>query len=108
MSLVFQSASQVVALMWMMVVLFAVEIHMTLFSRFAPHSQDVPVALIDALRQAHRLVIFSGAGMSAESGIPTFREAMHGNLTHKNWHRLKDGTKTRRVSGPGMNGGVAW
>ena len=61
-----------------MVVLFAVEIHMTLFSRFAPHSQDVPVALIDALRQAHRLVIFSGAGMSAESGIPTFREAMHG------------------------------
>lgn len=39
---------------------------------------EVPAALLDALRLARRLVIFSGAGMSAESGIPTFREAMHG------------------------------
>lgn len=41
-------------------------------------SFGVPGALIDALIQARRLVIFSGAGMSAESGIPTFRDAMHG------------------------------
>lgn len=38
----------------------------------------VPAALLDALRRARRVVIFSGAGMSAESGIPTFRDAMHG------------------------------
>ena len=39
---------------------------------------EVPAGLLDALRPACRLVIFSGAGMSAESGIPTFRDAMHG------------------------------
>ena len=45
----------------------------------SPYSlPDVPAALLDALRRARRLVIFSGAGMSAESGIPTFRDAMHG------------------------------
>lgn len=51
---------------------------MTLLNPFTSHSQEVPLALMDALRQAHRTVIFSGAGMSAESGIPTFRDAMHG------------------------------
>jgi len=45
----------------------------------SPYSlPEVPAALLDALRRARRLVIFSGAGMSAESGIPTFRDAMHG------------------------------
>ena len=39
---------------------------------------DVPVAMLNALRQARRLVILTGAGMSAESGIPTFRDAMTG------------------------------
>ena len=38
----------------------------------------VPAAMLNALRQAHRLVILTGAGMSAESGVPTFRDAMHG------------------------------
>lgn len=51
---------------------------MTLLNPFTSHSQEVPLALMEALRQAHRIVIFSGAGMSAESGIPTFRDAMHG------------------------------
>jgi len=30
------------------------------------------------LRSAHRVVVFTGAGASAESGIPTFREALTG------------------------------
>ena len=38
----------------------------------------VPAAMLNALRHAHRLVILTGAGMSAESGVPTFRDAMHG------------------------------
>lgn len=32
----------------------------------------------DVLRQAKRLVVLTGAGMSKESGIPTFREAQDG------------------------------
>ena len=35
-------------------------------------------ALLDALRQARHIVVFSGAGISAESGIPTFRDKMTG------------------------------
>lgn len=34
-----------------------------------------PEVLIKALLRARRIVIFTGAGMSAESGIPTFRSA---------------------------------
>ena len=30
------------------------------------------------LREAHRIVVFTGAGVSAESGIPTFRDALTG------------------------------
>lgn len=32
----------------------------------------------NALRRAHRVVVFTGAGMSADSGIATFRDAMSG------------------------------
>ncbi|MEV1142311.1 NAD-dependent deacylase [Micromonospora sp. NPDC049799] len=32
----------------------------------------------DLLRRARRAVVFSGAGMSAESGVPTFRDALTG------------------------------
>jgi len=41
-----------------------------------PHAY--PDALITALRQAKHLVVFTGAGVSAESGIPTFRDALTG------------------------------
>lgn len=34
--------------------------------------------LIQLLRQAHRVVVLTGAGISAESGIPTFRQAQTG------------------------------
>lgn len=32
----------------------------------------------EMLRSAHHIVIFTGAGMSAESGVPTFRDALSG------------------------------
>ncbi|HSW23348.1 MAG TPA: NAD-dependent deacylase [Burkholderiaceae bacterium] len=35
-------------------------------------------ALRERLREAQRLLVLSGAGMSAESGIPTFRDALTG------------------------------
>lgn len=38
----------------------------------------LPAALLDLLARARRVVAFSGAGMSAESGVPTFRDAQTG------------------------------
>lgn len=40
-------------------------------TQFAP-------ALIEALRRAERVLFFTGAGTSAESGLPTFRDAQTG------------------------------
>ncbi len=37
--------------------------------------------LLARLRQAKRVVVFTGAGVSAESGIPTFRDALTGLWT---------------------------
>ncbi len=39
---------------------------------------EIPQELIDALRAADCVTVLSGAGVSAESGIPTFREAKTG------------------------------
>jgi NAD-dependent deacetylase len=39
---------------------------------------DVPAELADTLRKAERLTVLTGAGISAESGVPTFREAQTG------------------------------
>jgi NAD-dependent deacetylase len=38
----------------------------------------LPSDLIAALRAAKKVVVFTGAGVSAESGIPTFRDALTG------------------------------
>ncbi len=38
----------------------------------------VPDAIVDLARAAGRLAVLTGAGMSAESGIPTFRDAQTG------------------------------
>lgn len=38
----------------------------------------VPSALQDALAAARRIVVLTGAGISAESGVPTFRDAQTG------------------------------
>ncbi|KGD89305.1 NAD-dependent deacetylase [Achromobacter sp. RTa] len=42
-----------------------------------PH-QDIPATLARALQEARRVVVFTGAGVSAESGIATFRDALTG------------------------------
>lgn len=39
---------------------------------------SIPRSLIRALRTRERVVVLTGAGVSAESGIPTFREAQSG------------------------------
>jgi len=43
-----------------------------------PDSLSFPAALIDALRAARSVVVLTGAGVSAESGVPTFRDAQSG------------------------------
>jgi NAD-dependent deacetylase len=45
---------------------------------------DIPAALLAALRDARHVCILTGAGVSAESGVPTFREAQDGL-----WARFK-------------------
>ena len=39
---------------------------------------NFPSALIDAMRNARRVAALTGAGVSAESGVPTFRDAQTG------------------------------
>ncbi len=39
---------------------------------------EIPPFLLKLLRAARHLVVFTGAGMSAESGVPTFRDAQTG------------------------------
>jgi NAD-dependent deacetylase len=41
-------------------------------------SYNIPQELIERLRAAKRIAILTGAGISAESGIPTFRDALTG------------------------------
>lgn len=40
--------------------------------------ETLPAELADALRTARRVAVLTGAGVSAESGIPTFRDARTG------------------------------
>lgn len=42
----------------------------------------IPGRLIDILKKAKKVLVFTGAGVSAESGIPTFRDAMTGLWIH--------------------------
>jgi NAD-dependent deacetylase len=41
-------------------------------------SFDMPPQLVEALRTARHVAVLTGAGVSAESGVPTFREAQTG------------------------------
>lgn len=45
---------------------------------------DIPTKLVTSLRTVERVAVLTGAGISAESGIPTFREAQTGL-----WSRFK-------------------
>ena len=56
----------------------------------------VPDEILDVVRPARRITVLTGAGMSAESGIPTFRDAQTGLWTKvapedlatpQAWHR---------------------
>jgi len=38
----------------------------------------IPEALINALRTSRHICVLTGSGVSAESGVPTFREAQTG------------------------------
>jgi NAD-dependent deacetylase len=39
---------------------------------------NIPGQLVDAMRKAQHVVVLTGAGVSAESGVPTFRDAQTG------------------------------
>lgn len=41
-------------------------------------SIEIPPELVTALQQARQVVVFTGAGVSSESGIPTFRDSLTG------------------------------
>jgi NAD-dependent deacetylase len=41
-------------------------------------TKEYPPALVEALRNASAVTVLTGAGVSAESGVPTFREAQSG------------------------------
>lgn len=45
---------------------------------------NFPAAMLDQLRAARRVAVLTGAGISAESGVPTFRDAQTGL-----WARFK-------------------
>ncbi|MER5457147.1 NAD-dependent deacylase [Micromonospora sp. NPDC002389] len=51
-------------------------------------TEPVTPAAVTALREARRVVIFTGAGMSAESGVPTFRDALTGLWQRYDAHTL--------------------
>ena len=44
--------------------------------------------MVNALRKAQAVVVLTGAGVSAESGIPTFRDAMDGLWSKFDPHEL--------------------
>jgi NAD-dependent deacetylase len=39
---------------------------------------EIPQALVEMMRRARHIVVLTGAGVSAESGVPTFRDAQTG------------------------------
>ena len=70
----------------------------------------IPEALLDALRDARHVCVLTGAGVSAESGVPTFREAQTGLWEqydpHWTWRRRRRSGATRTSSGAGTAGGA--
>ena len=70
---------------------------------------DLIARTADALARASHVCVLTGAGISAESGIPTFRDALTGL-----WERFrpeelatpKRSSATRSSSGSGTSGGA--
>ncbi|MEL6869040.1 MAG: NAD-dependent deacylase [Pseudomonadota bacterium] len=48
---------------------------------------DATQTVVDTLKQARSVVVLTGAGVSAESGVPTFRDAQTGLWAH---HKAED------------------
>lgn len=48
----------------------------------------IPREIVQRLRQAQRVVVLTGAGISAESGVPTFRDAQTGLWASYDPHEL--------------------
>lgn len=42
---------------------------------------DILETIVSKLKGEPRVVVFTGAGVSAESGIPTFRDKLDGEVT---------------------------
>jgi NAD-dependent deacetylase len=59
-----------------------------------------PPALINALRAAHTITVLTGAGISAESGIPTFRDSQTGLWAKYDPHELA--TPEAFANNPGL------
>lgn len=57
---------------------------------------SISLALIEALRAARAVVVLTGAGVSAESGVPTFREAQTGLWAQYNPEELATPAAFRR------------
>jgi NAD-dependent deacetylase len=51
---------------------------------------EIAADLGDALRRARRVVALTGAGVSAESGVPTFRDAQTGLWARFDPKRARD------------------
>jgi NAD-dependent deacetylase len=49
---------------------------------------SIPTGIIDAFKRASRVAVLTGAGISAESGVPTFREAQSGLWAQYDPHEL--------------------
>ena len=56
----------------------------------------IPAELVNRLRAAHRVAVLTGAGISAESGVPTFREAQTGLWARYNPEELATPDAFRR------------
>lgn len=57
---------------------------------------SIPVELVNRLRAARRVAVLTGAGISAESGVPTFREAQTGLWARYNPEELATTEAFRR------------
>ena len=47
----------------------------------APIAPEIPGPILTLARAARRITVLTGAGISAESGVPTFRDAQTGLWT---------------------------
>ena len=72
-------------------------------------ARGIPQDLIEAFRDAERVVALTGSGISAESGVLTFREAQTGLWERYDPQQLATAEvfeRNRAWCGSGMSGGA--